>query len=288
MQPTIVVPIDTVAGSDAAVPVAGAIARQSGGRVVLLTVVSPEADTFEPMSRLADLADWHGVDAHCRVQPAVDIGDAILSECGGPNTLICMETRARGALGEMAIGSVSERVLRESSGPVLLVGPHCAPAPERFETMVVGLDGSVLAESILPLVADWSAHLDVLPWLFQVLPSALLFGNGDDDIQDSCYVQRLAHQLARAGRPVEWDVCRDRHPAAAIARYASDRPGALIALTTHGRSGVSRMALGSVALDVAGRATVPVLVAHASRPTVNRWAPARSDACPARTAPVRG
>ena len=259
MQPTIVVPIDTVAGSDAAVPVAGTIARQSGGRVVLLTVVPPEADTFEPMSRLADLSDWHGVDAHCRVEPAEGVADAIVSECGGTNTLICMETRARGALGEMVLGSVSERVLRESPGPVLLVGPHCGSPPERFETMVVGLDGSPLAECILPLVADWSPHLDVVPWLFQVLPAAVPLGLGDD-VHDSCYVQGLAHQLARPGHPVEWDVCRDRHPAAAIARFAADRPGALVALTTHGRSSIGRVALGSVALDVARRAAVPVLV----------------------------
>jgi nucleotide-binding universal stress UspA family protein len=259
MQPTVVVPIDTVAGSDAAVPMAAAIARQSGAAVVLLTVVAPEADTFEPISRLADLAEWHGVDARCRIV-CDDVGDGVMFECGGPNTLICMETRARGAIGEMVLGSVSERVVREARGPVLLVGPHCLPAPERFETMVVGLDGSCLAESILPLVVDWSAHLDVVPWLFQVLPARVPLAIGDHDTLDSCYVQSVAGRLTRPGHPVEWDVCRDRHPAAAIARYAADRPGALIALATHGRSGISRMELGSVALDVARRATVPVLV----------------------------
>jgi nucleotide-binding universal stress UspA family protein len=260
MQPTVVVPIDTIAGSDAAIPMAAAIARQSGAAVVLLTVVAPEADTFEPLDRLADLAKWHGVDARCRIVCADDVGDAVSVECGGPNTMICMETRARGAIGEMVLGSVSERVVREARGPVLLVGPHCAPPPDRFETMVVGLDGSPLAESILPLVADWSAHLDVVPWLFQVLPASVPLEVGDDDVLDSCYVQSVAGRLTRPGHPVEWDVCRDRHPAAVIARYAADRLGALIALTTHGRTGISRMALGSVALDVARRATVPVLV----------------------------
>jgi nucleotide-binding universal stress UspA family protein len=262
MQATVIVPIDTRAGSDAAVPVAGAIARQAGANVVLLSVVDPEADTFGPLDHLADLSEWHGIDAHCRLEPADDVADAIVSECGGRNTLICMESRARGALGEMVLGSVSERVVRESRGPVLLVGPHCAPPPKRFETMIVGLDGSALAESILPLVADWSTHFDVVPWLFQVLPAAVLLGNGDDDLPECAYVQKVAHELARPGHPVEWDVCRDRNPGAAIARYAADRPGSLIALTTHGRSGIRRMALGSVALDVARRATVPVLVAH--------------------------
>jgi nucleotide-binding universal stress UspA family protein len=261
MFSTVIVPIDPATQSDTAVPFAAVIARQAGAAVELLAVVAPGGDALEAQARLAELAKEHGLDdERTRVVTAEDAGLGILDAAGEAGSLVCMASRARRPVGELVLGSVSERVVRESHDPVLLIGPHCRPTPDRFASMIVGLDGSPLAESILPLVSDWAAHAGVTPWLFQVLDAPLPLEVGGDDVQDSVYVHRTAERLARTGSDVEWDVARDRHPAATIARFATGLPAPLIALTTHGRSGISRMALGGVALDVARRATVPVLV----------------------------
>src|SRR5690606_36305920 len=196
-----------------------------------------------------------------RVVRSDDVVGAVLDAAEAPGSLVCMETRARGALGELVLGSVSERVVRESHHPILLVGPRCGPAPDRFASLVVALDGSSLAEAILPTVAGWTTELGVTPWLFQVLPGPMPEQLGGTDVAESAYVHRIANTLPHPARSaVEWDVSHDRDVAAAIARFAGDRPAAAITLTTHGRTGLSRLALGSVALEVARQATVHVLV----------------------------
>jgi nucleotide-binding universal stress UspA family protein len=263
MYHTIVVPIDAIAGSDAAVPFAATVARQTGATVELLTVASPGAEALKAETALIDLVDWYGLglDATARVVSSDDVGRAVVDAASAPGSLVCMQTKARGPVGELVLGSVSERVVRESHRPVLLVGPRCGPAPERFESMVVGLDGSTLAESILPVAAEWATNLGVTPWIYQVLPGRMPLEVGGNDVAESAYVHRIVERLPQpAHSAAEWDVSHDRHVPTAIARFAEDRPGALIALTTHGRSGLSRLALGSVALEVARLASIPVLV----------------------------
>jgi nucleotide-binding universal stress UspA family protein len=264
MYRTVVVPLDPTAGADAAIAVGAVVAQQAGATLQLLTVVPPDVDTLKPHDRLAELIEMHGIDAEALVVCADDVALAVLDAAGTPDSLICMGTRARRSIGELVLGSVSERVMRETRHPVLLVGSHCGSAPERFESMVVGLDGSELAESVLPVVGDWSSQLGITPWLFQVLAATVPLELGGDDVHDSAYVHGIAERLARPSLEVEWDVARDRHVAGAIVRFAASRPSSMIALTTHGRSGLSRLALGSVALDVARHATVPVLVVRPS------------------------
>jgi len=56
----------------------------------------------------------------------------------------------------------------------------------------------------------------------------------------------------------------DHHPAAGIVRFAEDRRVSLIVVSTHGRSGLSRVVMGSVAMAVVHTAGCPVLVVPSS------------------------
>jgi nucleotide-binding universal stress UspA family protein len=266
MYRNVIVPLEPSGEPDAAIAPAAVLARQFGARLQFLTVVALDDDGLKPRLRLTELAERHNVDASIRVLHADDVTSALLDAADHADTLLCMETRARRPVGELVLGSVSESVVRESRRPVLLVGPHCGPAPERFESIVVGVDGSRLAETILPTVAEWAERLDATPWLFQVLPISTPMDFGLDDVQETAYVHRLAERLVRRGVAADWDVARDRHVAAAIVRFATTCSSPLIALTTHGRSGVSRLALGSVAMAVTRLATVPVLVVRPDTP----------------------
>jgi nucleotide-binding universal stress UspA family protein len=260
MYRTVVVPLDRTTEADAAVGYGATLARQAGAALELLTVPSTYMDSTDVENHLADAAARHDVEAKLSVTETGDVTETILATADAADTLLCMRTHARGTLTEMALGSVSEAVVRGCHQPVLLVGPHCGPAPERFASMVVGLDGSKLAEQILPVAVDWSTQLGVTPWLFQVLAAHMPLEAGGEDYQDTGYVHRMADRLKRDNVSAEWDAAHDRHPAAAIARFAEGVQPAVVALTTHGRTGLSRLALGSVALEVAHRATAPVLV----------------------------
>lgn len=66
--------------------------------------------------------------------------------------------------------------------------------------------------------------------------------------------------LHRDGGGVNWDVLHGDQAADPIVDYAAHLPASLIAMATHGRSGIARFALGSVAASIVHAAPCPVLV----------------------------
>jgi nucleotide-binding universal stress UspA family protein len=269
---TIVVPLDRSDAAEAAVPHGAAIARQSGARLRLMMVRPAYVDAATVHDRLREVAARHHVDAELFVAGPEDVAATLVDVASEPQTLLCLRTHARGPVAELVIGSVSEQVVRASHRPVLLIGPRCGAAAGRIGSMVVGLDGSELAEQILPTVGSWATQLGLTPWLIQVMspPRALEVGNGR--VLDAGYVHYLAAQLRRQGVEAGWDTLHDRDVAKAIVRCAEEHDPAMIALTTHGHSGLGRVVLGGVALQVAHLASCPVLV---MRPAGARAATAR-------------
>lgn len=260
----IVVPLDHHDEAEDAVLHGAALARQAGARLQLMSVRPSYVDAAATHDRLVEIADRLRVDAELVVVGPDDVTATLAEVAAEPGTVLCLRTHARGPIAEMTLGSVSEQVVRTTHHPVLLVGPHCDPAPERYGSMVVGLDGSPLAEQILPVVTAWSTQLDLTPWLFQALSPRVPLEVGDD-VTESGYVRNIAAQLADQQVKAEWETAHDRDAATAVVSFADQLPTALIALTTHGRSGLGRIALGGTAFRVAHRAHSPVLVLRPAR-----------------------
>jgi nucleotide-binding universal stress UspA family protein len=263
---TIVVPLDHSDEAEAAVPHGAALARQAGARLQLMTVRPSYVDRSALHDRLAEVADRYRVDADLVVEGPGDTAATLVEVAREPSTLLCLRSHARRPVTEMVMGSVSEQVVRASHRPVLLIGPQCAPAPERYGSLVVGLDGSPLAERILPTVGDWSTRLDLEVSLLQVLSPRVPFEVAEGDVSETGYVHGRAARMAAEGVGVWWETLHDRDPASAIVRFADDQQPGLIALTTHGHSGIGRLALGGVAFRVARCAHSPVLVLRPSEP----------------------
>ncbi len=74
------------------------------------------------------------------------------------------------------------------------------------------------------------------------------------------YLARITGELAGRGVQATAQVLVDPRPAHAIARFAQESHGEMVALATHGRGGATRLLLGSVADKVVRTAPVPVLV----------------------------
>ncbi|MGQ9927883.1 MAG: universal stress protein [Chloroflexaceae bacterium] len=143
-----------------------------------------------------------------------------------------------------------------------------------YRHILVPLDGSALAEQVLPHVRDLAAHegtmkitlLRAVPPVFtsSVDYSGMLAASTADD-QESlesearAYLERIAAPLRNEGYTVNVEV--STMPAAeAILDYAESQRADLIAIATHGRSGISRWVFGSVTQKVIQAAPVPVLV----------------------------
>jgi nucleotide-binding universal stress UspA family protein len=195
--------------------------------------------------------------------------DGIVAVAGAPRTLLCMATHARGAAADVVLHSVSEQVLRRAPAPVLAVGPRTVVAPPpRLDAIVCCLgDDPAVAPPLLVVVAEWSHQLGCEPALLHVTaPDVHPPSDASADRATLENVTRLARELWAQGVKATWQAVSDTDPAAGILRFASDLPGAVVVMSSHGRTGLRRLALGSVTLDVLAHSPHPVLVVPAATP----------------------
>ena len=138
-----------------------------------------------------------------------------------------------------------------------------------YKKILVTLDGSETAEEILPHIqalsgSDGEVHLlrvamaHTLPGVDPTDAQAKVVREGED------YLKAVEDRLKQTGIKVESHV-RYGHPAEEILDHIEHRDVDLIAMTTHGRSGVGRWLMGSVAEKVVRSCPIPVLVVRSSK-----------------------
>ena len=137
-----------------------------------------------------------------------------------------------------------------------------------FKRMLVPLDGSSLAEAVLPQVQELAKALGAELFLVRAA-AAHVFPGADpteeevDVVQKAeAYLAEVAGRLRDAGIPIHTAV-RYGEAAEEILEHIGVNAIDLVAMSTHGRSGLSRLVLGSVATQVVHHATVPVLLMRA-------------------------
>ena len=139
-----------------------------------------------------------------------------------------------------------------------------------YKRILIPLDGSRLAEGILPFVLQIAGPLDlevILVRVEQPIAPQVIEGTTHftvDDIPARMkdareYLAPVAAELRRQGARVTTEA-RYGNPVAEIVAAARQTGADIIAMTTHGRSGVSRLVFGSVAEAVLRRAEIPVLM----------------------------
>jgi nucleotide-binding universal stress UspA family protein len=141
--------------------------------------------------------------------------------------------------------------------------------------ILVPLDQSLMAEAVIPLVADAARGGGATLRLLHVAPVPRPLTSKDGRMiayadQEMARLESEALDYLRIvearldGVPVECDV-RFGEPLAEILREVEAFGADLIAVTTAGRSGIGRVALGSVAEQVFRNAEVPVVLFHSGR-----------------------
>ena len=194
--------------------------------------------------------------------------------------VVVMTTHGRGAIGRAIFGSVADRVSRASPVPILLVRSQPsvdATALAEVRRLLVPLDGSDLAEAALPLARELAQRLEAPVHLVQAVDFTALLapvtgggvlavsppGEVYQELMETIergardYLASVAARLEAEGMTATWAVL-DGSPYFAIADAAE--PGDLIVLTSHGRSGVLRWLMGSVAEKLVREAPVPALL----------------------------
>ena len=262
MAKTIIVPLDGTEPSKRALEPARALARQAGGELVL--VMARAGGVVEPQRYLRSVADGAGVDARAfAFEDRSAVAAIVKLAATEPDAIVCMTTHARGGLGRAALGSVAEEVVRHTEVPLVLVGPNAHATASDFAELIVCLDGSQRATAILPVATELAGDLGLDVWLVDVvdpqLSGEVASATGGDTIE-SGRLQHLGYELRSAGLNVSWETLHGDDPAVSIAEFAATRPSPLLAMTTHGRTGLARVTAGSVTMAVVHRASCPVLL----------------------------
>ena len=198
-----------------------------------------------------------------------------------PSTLIAMSTHGRSGLARWVLGSVTDKVLHAATNPLLIVRSRekeiYTPDVELRE-VIVPLDGSDLAEKVLPHVAAIAKSLDLAVTLVRVTPPVGSFYghmdlitssqqatlNTEADIRARAYLNEIEGRVREGGVGEVKNLYIHGNPPEVIVDLARGTAHSLVAMTTHGRSGVGRWLLGSVTDRVVRHSGDPVLVIRAT------------------------
>ncbi len=144
-----------------------------------------------------------------------------------------------------------------------------------YKKILVPLDGSDLAKKALDQAEQLAKTFGAEIILFQVVPFMPIYGSPElvtpliiDEKQKEAaeqYLNNLAEELKKRDLRVKALVKTGQQVAVEIIDFAKESGVDLIVMSTHGRSGITRWVLGSVAHKVITRAETPILLIHLKR-----------------------
>jgi len=257
---TLVVPLDGSEYAERALPVAEAVAERIEGGVLLVS--SQYQGPLEPRDYLEELAALRN---RCPIEidvlPTADTypAAAICEVVGASDDrIVCMTTHGRGRLRWAALGSVAEEVIRNADRAALLVGRNCrTDFLDHSSHLVACADGGEECVELAPVVQEWSALLGLDVRAAVVMhPLDVDSAEHADRLLGGVVAQFGGSEKATA------TMIRSRYVAGALADYADELPAALVGMNCHARTGLARVALGSVTMAVLHLVTCPLLVTH--------------------------
>jgi nucleotide-binding universal stress UspA family protein len=301
----ILVPVDGSKLSEAAIPTAITFAQKAGdaAKITLLRIkqidlafyppesaygipksIHPEVEGY--LSKLAKTIEAQGVEAGTLASygdPATTIVD-VADERNFD--VIVMVTHGRKGGSRLLHGSVADRVLQGATVPVLLLRqsePSLRPfSPLNRPHLLVPLDGSELAETVLPLAAQVAIQLGASVTLLRSLDLPDLTTASDGRVAAGmdaikviipterqnaiAYLEKIQQQLQAQGiqtatRVTEGEAAEDiAHQASEL---ESNGDAVCIVMATHGRTGLGRWLYGSIAGALLHLAATPMLIIRA-------------------------
>jgi nucleotide-binding universal stress UspA family protein len=296
---TILVPLDGSPLAEQIIPLALAIACAARSKIRLVLVHQSPLPPVDPHSAQLyvsiDLAMRKGereylntLRARLRKSSGLQISAVTIDGPPGPTLvkyvqdigadLVAMTTHGRGGLRGVWLGSVADHLIRSLKIPVIVVrdreGTGTLPEPPKIKEILVPLDGSPLAEAALApasAIADlFGAELLLVQVVWPISAGNLLpvpFPSGYDteligiqrkEAQE--HLDGLVNDLQERGVSVRATVVVGHNVAEALLELAHPQRIDLVTMATHGRGGVQRLLLGSVADKLIRGAGPPVLV----------------------------
>ncbi|MCC7370853.1 MAG: universal stress protein [Chloroflexi bacterium] len=284
MRTTILVPLDGSEFAERAVPYAAQLAVTMQAHLILFHVMHDvpapvrawnELDIAARIEHLAGQLRMNGVQTTAQTVVGEHPAARILRAADEQKVdILVMSTHGASGLGRWLYGSVADAVLNQARVPVLLV-PSTSHHPwpkDRPLKVMVPLDGSDLSEAALGPARKMAQAIGGQLLLTRVVeptpdivdgldPLSLSFRRpGEADLEMArAYLDDLAAAQQPTEQPVDTLVDEGR-PGTVLAALARQEGVDLIVMATHGRTGLARLTMGSVATATVQRAHVPVLL----------------------------
>jgi nucleotide-binding universal stress UspA family protein len=198
--------------------------------------------------------------------------DAVLNEAQDiVADLIVMSSHARQGLPRLRLGDLAHELITQLNVPALCVRPENEDAPiaaHSIQRVLISLDGSDFSEQILDAVAPLLTQLGAQPTLLHIIANRPMlstgFGDGRRSIgsrdQAITYLNDVAQRFrGRMPDPI-LAALEDPQPANVITSLLAAGEYDVVAMATHGRSGLSRLFMGSVAEEVLHSTHRPILM----------------------------
>jgi len=239
----------------------------AGAELTLFRAVeSPEA-LSEAQRYLEDVATHLERKATTVLAQAEDPTCAILEEVAkGGHDLVVLMTHGRGGLSRLVWGSVAEQVVRRCPVPTLLKNPKHEREAVALRKLLVPLDGTEAADSVLEWVTAFCIPLQAEATLLTAIwnePEQFREEEKRSRVRAEAVLLPRVRELEREGVKTKSLVKTMRNPAEVILEVAQEAGVDLIAMATEGRTGIHRWFQGSVAEAVLRISPLPVLLVRA-------------------------
>lgn len=251
-----------------AVPIGARLARLHGCELWLLTVATPLI-TDDAVQQI--LAAGRRLSEVPESQATVLYGDDPATELARfdrehTDALLCMTTKGRTSLGRAMFGSVTRQVVTGSDQAQVLVGPRCESSDTApLGALVVCLDGSKDAESILRWAELWNAATDLSLVLVHIVyplpPPEARIALSAQQLAPFRYLKRVASALKKDGYRVSDLIIEHTDTPEAILDIASKHPHGMLAVATGHPTPLGEMVVGSTAARLLRSSPIPVLIA---------------------------
>ncbi len=282
----IVVPLDGSKLAELALPHAGELAGAFNSEIILVSVCKPEESQYQHMHQLytekmaESIKGSFGVEA----KPVVLLGESaeeIISYTEENDiSLLVMMSHARSGIRSWTMGDVANKVICRVSMPVLLIRAG-VPSPKKeelFNKILLPLDSSDAGEAALPYIVELTKKMSSEVTLLQVVaPGQHVHTIGGLDYvrfteqqvdamkaEAKQYLEKAGKKLAGMKGTMKCEV-RVGDTAHEIIRFAEKTNTRLVAISSHGCSGIKQWIFGSVAHKILQVSSIPVLLARAGQ-----------------------
>ncbi len=287
----VLVPLDGSELAERAIPYAKNLAKTKGSEVILFTVSIASVEQLDrPIKAYLELNSNELQSQGIKASTAIaygDVADEIISFADKNNIdLIIISTHGYSGIKRWVLGSVARKVLYGTCVQVLLTKSKSPKVSQvELKKLLLPLDGSAFSEAPIPFVEELTKGTETEIILTVVSEPPIVPSYGDRPInptwekyrdtlwvemqqQASEYIGKIKTRLEKQRVKIKSQVIPGElgKVAESIMKAAQKENVDLIAMATHGRTGVSRWAYGGITNRIVEQSIQPVLLIRPSVP----------------------